>query len=384
MEGRWFLLFLDTLFSGICFASGAPSKDCLPQNAPRCYLDVGVPCMGDPLLQSTLKTPDESLESALRPRDLGTFVGQVTVLERLQVLIDAAKSRQEQLPHILFSGPPGLGKTTLAHIMSRAMGTQLVVTSGPIVEKAGDLAGLLTNLKKGDVLFIDEIHRMSRVVEEYLYSAMEDFMLDLMIDTGPNARSVRVRLQPFTLIGATTRSGMLSSPLRTRFGFTTRLDYYQPSEVRVILERNAHKLGSALSEKAAWLIAERSRGTPRVANNLLRWVRDFAHSRGHDQIEEEVAERALDLLAVDAHGLEEMDRKILLALVECYEGGPVGLKTLAVALGETAEALEEVYEPFLVLQGFLKRTPRGRVATRRAWTYLGKQPPETVIEPIQE
>lgn len=340
--------------------------------------------MGEPFLPSTLQAPDASLESALRPRDLATFIGQRPVCERLQVLIDAAQARQEPLPHTLLSGPPGLGKTTLAHIISRSMGTQLVVTSGPVIEKAGDLAGLLTNLKRGDVLFIDEIHRMSRVVEEYLYSAMEDFLLDLMIDTGPNARSVRVRLQPFTLIGATTRSGMLSSPLRTRFGFTTRLDYYQPSEVRVILERNAQLLSSELSEEAALLIAERSRGTPRIANNLLRWVRDFAYSRGHKKVNEQVAEEALDLLAIDAQGLEEMDRKILQILIECYEGGPVGLKTLAVALGETAEALEEVYEPYLVQQGFIKRTPRGRVATRRAWTYLGRQPPETVTDPIQE
>jgi Holliday junction DNA helicase RuvB len=327
--------------------------------------------MGEPLIQSTLSKTDVPFENILRPRELESFVGQPAVRERLQIVLDAARARQEPLSHCLLCGPPGLGKTTLAHIVAKSMGTNLVVTSGPVIEKAGDLAGVLTNLKTGDILFIDEIHRMNRVVEEYLYPAMEDFVLDLMIDAGPNARSVQVKLNRFTLIGATTRAGLLSAPLRSRFGFTTRLDYYAPEDLQRILQRSATLLGLVLTPEAALCIAQRSRGTPRIANNLIRWVRDFAHSRSVDGVDLSTAERALEVLSIDAHGLEEMDRKILQVLVEYYQGGPVGLKTLAVAVGEEAEALEEVYEPFLVLQGYLKRTPRGRVATSKAWSLFG-------------
>jgi Holliday junction DNA helicase RuvB len=327
--------------------------------------------MGEPLIQSALAKTDVPFENILRPRELDSFVGQAGVRERLQIVLDAARARQEPLSHCLLCGPPGLGKTTLAHIMARAMGTNLVVTSGPVIEKAGDLAGILTNLKVGDILFIDEIHRMNRVVEEYLYPAMEDFVLDLMIDAGPSARSVQVRLNRFTLIGATTRAGLLSAPLRSRFGFTTRLDYYNPQDLQTIILRSAGLLQLDVTADAALTIAQRSRGTPRIANNLIRWVRDFAHSRAAERVDLTVAQQALNLLAIDAQGLEEMDRKILQVLVEYYQGGPVGLKTLAVAVGEEAEALEEVYEPFLVLQGFLKRTPRGRVATSKAWSLFG-------------
>ncbi|MFZ4099745.1 MAG: Holliday junction branch migration DNA helicase RuvB [Chlamydiia bacterium] len=331
--------------------------------------------MSQPLIQSTLAKEDVPFENTLRPRELGGFIGQDAVRERLQILLDAARMRQEALCHCLFCGPPGLGKTTLAHIMARGMGTQLVVTSGPVVEKAGDLAGLLTQLKPGDVLFIDEIHRMNRVVEEYLYSAMEDFVLDLMIDSGPSARSVQVRLHPFTLIGATTRAGLLSSPLRSRFGFTTRLDYYAAHDLETIVTRSSGLLDVNLEGDAAMRIAQRARGTPRIANNLTRWVRDFATSRGVERVHGDVVERALALLAIDEYGLEEMDRKILQVLVEYYQGGPVGLKTLAVAVGEEAEALEEVYEPFLVLQGYIKRTARGRMATPRAYALFGQSEP---------
>jgi holliday junction DNA helicase RuvB len=333
--------------------------------------------MGDPLIQSTFAKTDLPFENVLRPRELDAFVGQAAVRERLQILLDASRAREEPLSHCLFCGPPGLGKTTLAHIMARSMGTQLVVTSGPVIEKAGDLAGLLTNLKTGDILFIDEIHRLSRNVEEYLYPAMEDYVLDLMIDAGPSARSVQVKLNRFTLIGATTRSGLLSAPLRSRFGFTTRLHYYEPRELQAIVSRSAELLEISMDAEAAHVIAERSRGTPRIANNLIRWVRDYAHSRSLSHVDCTIALQALEMLAIDANGLEEMDRKILQVLVEYYQGGPVGLKTLSVAVGEESDSLEEVYEPFLVLQGYLKRTPRGRVATSKAWALFGAtmQPP---------
>lgn len=274
--------------------------------------------------------------------------------------------------HTLFSGPPGLGKTTLARILAKAMGTQLVLTSGPVIEKAGDLAGLLTQLKKGDILFIDEIHRIQRSIEEYLYSAMEDFLLDLVIDSGPAARSVQVQLAPFTLVGATTRSGLLSAPLRSRFGFTCRLNYYEAPTLQRILERSAKILHLQITPHALEEIALRARGTPRIGNNLLRWVRDFAQVHGLVPVDREGALQALSLLAIDAKGLEEMDIKLLTILIEHYAGGPVGINTLAVALGEEKGTLEEVYEPYLILQGFLKRTPRGREATDLAYRHLGK------------
>jgi len=332
-----------------------------------------------PLLQKVKEITSEApskeesvIEHALRPESLETFIGQPDLCTQLGILLKAAHSRREPLGHCLLSGPPGLGKTSLAHILARAMGTQLVVTSGPVIEKPGDLAGLLTNLQHGDVLFIDEIHRLSRVVEEYLYPAMEDFVLDLMIDSGPNARSVQVRLKHFTLIGATTRAGLLSSPLRSRFGFAARFNYYAAEDLMQIVLRSARLLQQPLEEAAALAIAARSRGTPRIANRLFRWVRDYTHAREEKTITLSLALEALKLLAIDDNGLDEMDRRILQMLIENYSGGPVGLKTLAVAVGEEADSVEELHEPFLVLQGYLQRTPRGRVATDKAWQLFGR------------
>lgn len=284
----------------------------------------------------------------------------------------AAQTRQEPLGHILFHGPPGVGKTTLAHLIAKTMGTQLTITSGPVIEKAGDLAGLLTNLKEGDVLFIDEIHRLSKVIEEYLYPAMEDFSLDLLIDSGPAARTVQVRLNRFTLVGATTRVGLLSAPLRSRFSFISRLDYYEPAILQQIILRSSQLLGSDLTPDAAYEIALRCRGTPRVGNNLLRWVRDFALSRSAKKIDLSLAKSALEMLSIDHLGLDEMDKKLLSVLIDHHDGGPVGVQTLAVAIGEEAETLAEVYEPYLIVQGFIKRTPRGREATRLAYSHLGR------------
>jgi holliday junction DNA helicase RuvB len=326
-------------------------------------------------IESSWVKPDEKLETTLRPQSLTDFLGQEAVRERLDILMHAAQSRKEPLGHILFHGPPGVGKTTLAHLISKTMGSSLTLTSGPVIEKAGDLAGLLTNLKEGDILFIDEIHRLSKTIEEYLYPAMEDFSLDLLIDSGPSARSVQVKLNRFTLVGATTRVGLLSSPLRSRFSFTSRLDYYEPSILEKILLRSAHLLGADVTKEAAHEIALRSRGTPRVANNLLRWVRDFALSRKARQIDLSIAESALEMLSIDHRGLDEMDKKLLSIMIDHYEGGPVGVKTLAVAIGEEEETLAEVYEPYLILQGLVKRTPRGREATRLAYTHLGRSLP---------
>ncbi len=325
-----------------------------------------------PYLKSTLEKEDVSFEIPLRPQTLREFVGQEDVCSRLDILISAAKKRGEPLSHCLFAGPPGLGKTTLAHIVASAMNRGIVVTSGPLLEKPSDLAGILTNLGAGDVLFIDEIHRLHRVVEEYLYSAMEDFVLDVMIDSGPAARSVRVTLNPFTLIGATTRSGMLSAPMRSRFGMTCRLDYYSTPALTTILTRSSKLMGLSTDTAAVEVIAERSRGTPRIANNLLRWVRDVAQSREQSQIDAELTREALELLAIDHRGLDEVDKKILGIIIDHYGGGPVGLTTLAVAIGELGQTIEEVYEPFLILQGFIKRTPRGRVATPLAYQHLQK------------
>ncbi len=330
--------------------------------------------MTDGYIESSWTKPDGTYEIPLRPQGLKEFIGQESVCARLEIFIEAAKSRKEALGHCLFSGPPGLGKTTLAHIISKAMGTQLTVTSGPAIEKPGDLAGLLTNLKLGDILFIDEIHRMPKSAEEYLYSAMEDFSLDLMIDTGPNARSVQVKLNPFTLVGATTRSGLLSAPMRTRFQISLRLDYYEPSVLKQIVQRSSTILHSPLDEDASLEIAKRARGTPRIANNLLRWVRDFAQIQKQKKIDGALARKALEMLEIDHLGLDEMDKKILAVIIDHHQGGPVGLNNLAVAVGEEAHTVEEVYEPFLILQGMIKRTPRGREATALAYEHLGRKP----------
>jgi Holliday junction DNA helicase RuvB len=314
---------------------------------------------------------DNTFEVPLRPQSLFEFAGQDQVRDRLDILIGAAKGRGECLGHCLFSGPPGLGKTTLAHILAKAMGTNLVITSGPVIEKAGDLAGLLTNLKEGDFLFIDEIHRLNPIVEEYLYPAMEDFKLDLVIDSGPNARSVQVPIKRFCLVAATTRVGLLSAPLRSRFA--SRLDFYQPEVLDRILQRSSRILNLSIASDATLEIARRSRGTPRIANNLLRWVRDFAQMRANNKISFEVVCQALKLLSIDACGLDEMDLKILSVISDHYQGGPVGLNTIAVAIGEESHTVEEVYEPYLILQGFLKRTPRGREITARGQQHLSKR-----------
>jgi Holliday junction DNA helicase RuvB len=331
--------------------------------------------MAESLIKSSWTKLDEPFEVPLRPQTLLDFAGQDNIRERLEVFISAAKQRNEALGHCLFHGPPGLGKTTLANIIAKTMGTNLVVASGPVIEKAGDLAGILTNLKEGDILFIDEIHRLNRTVEEYLYPAMEDFTLDLLIDSGPSARSVQVKLNPFTLVGATTRSGLLSSPMRSRFALNLRLDYYPPSTLEQILRRSGQILGITLTADGALAIAERSRGTPRIANNLMRWVRDYAQIKKHQVIDRQIALLALDMLDIDHRGLDEMDKKILTLIIDHYQGGPVGIGTLAVALSEEPHTIEEVYEPYLIMQGFLKRTPRGREVTPLTYEHLGRRTP---------
>lgn len=320
--------------------------------------------------QETAAKEDITFEVPLRPQSLSDFAGQDQVRKRLEILIGAAKLRGEHLGHCLFSGPPGLGKTTLANILAKAMGTNLVVTSGPVIEKPGDLAGLLTNLKKGDILFIDEVHRLNRTIEEYLYPAMEDYKLDLMIDSGPNARSLQVSLEKFTLVAATTRVGLLSAPLRSRFAFSTRLDYYPPDVLVQILLRTSLILNLNIDSEAALQIAKRSRGTPRIANNLLRWVRDFSQTKGRSKIDSQLVADALDMLSIDEKGLDEMDKKILEVIIDHYGGGPVGLNTIAVAVGEERHTVEEVYEPYLIMQGFLKRTPRGREVTELGYRHM--------------
>lgn len=301
------------------------------------------------------------------------FTGQDQAIENLKIFVEAANQREEALDHTLFHGPPGLGKTTLAHILANELNVGIKITSGPVLDKPGDLAGLLTNLEERDVLFIDEIHRLSPIVEEYLYSAMEDYKIDIMIESGPNARTVQINLEPFTLIGATTRSGLLTSPMRARFGISSRLNYYKKELLTTIIQRSAQILKVPISMEAAIEIAGRSRGTPRIANALLRRVRDFAQIKGDGNITIEIAQYALQALKVDAHGLDEMDTKILTTLIDKFKGGPVGISTLATAVGENAETIEEVYEPFLIQEGFIMRTPRGREVTEAAYKHLGKQ-----------
>jgi holliday junction DNA helicase RuvB len=327
--------------------------------------------MAERMVTEVLTKPDVALELTLRPSLFSEFTGQARVKERLEITVAAAKQRGEAIDHVLLSGPPGLGKTTLANIIARAMGANFKSTSGPTIEKAGDLAGLLTNLEEGDVLFIDEIHRLQPAIEEYLYPAMEDFKLDIIIDQGPNARSVRLNLPRFTLIGATTRSGLLSAPLLTRFPVRERLDYYHAEQLEQIVVRSARLLNIEIDPGGAREIARRSRGTPRITNNLLRRVRDFAQVRGDGRIAAGVADKALAMLEIDENGLDEMDKRILEAVITKFGGGPVGLNSLAVAVGEEPDTLEEVYEPYLIMEGYLKRTSQGRVATESSYKKLG-------------
>ena len=318
---------------------------------------------------------DPAFEVSLRPPMFSEFTGQVKVCERLELLVEAAKKRGDVLEHILLSGPPGLGKTTLAHIIANAMGVKVKNTSGPVIEKAGELAGLLTSLEKGDVLFIDEIHRLQPTIEEYLYPAMEDYRLDIIIDQGPQARSLRLQLPKFTLIGATTRAGMVSAPLRSRFGMTARLDYYQADEMQRIITRSAGLLGVEIDTAGSAEIAARTRGTPRTSNNLLRWVRDYAQVKADGRITAELADRALTMLEIDRDGFDQWDKRVIEALIHKFNGGPVGLNSLAVAIGEEAGTLEEVNEPYLIMEGYIKRTPQGRVAMPAAYRKLGLKPP---------
>lgn len=321
---------------------------------------------------NTIKDTEKEFERALRPLNFGDFQGQKKIVENLEIFVRAAKMRGESLDHVILHGPPGLGKTTLSTIIANELGVDIKITSGPVLDKPGDLAGLLTNLEENDVLFIDEIHRLSPVVEEYLYSAMEDYRIDIMIDKGPAARSVQIQLNPFTLIGATTRSGLLTAPLRARFGINCHLEYYDIDILSGIINRSAAILNIGITSLAAKEIASRSRGTPRIANSLLRRVRDFAMVKGNGNIDHEITRYALEALNIDKYGLDQMDNKILLTIIEKFKGGPVGLTTIATAVGEDAGTLEEVYEPFLIKEGFLKRTPRGREVTELAYKHLGK------------
>ena len=330
--------------------------------------------MSERTLTDVLAKPDAVLEMTLRPSLFSDFVGQAKVKERLEIAVQAARQRGEPLDHILLNGPPGLGKTTLAHIIAKAMGASVKCTSGPTIEKAGDLAGLLTNLELGDVLFIDEIHRLQKTIEEYLYPAMEDFKLDIIIDQGPNARSVRLNLPRFTLIGATTRSGLLTAPLLTRFPVRERVDYYQADQLQQIVVRSARLLNIEIDPQGALEVARRSRGTPRIANNLLRRVRDYAQVKGDGRITAAVADRALAMLEIDQNGLDEMDKRILETIITKFGGGPVGIGSLAVAVGEEPDTLEEVYEPYLIMEGYLNRTAQGRVVTVLSYEKLGLRP----------